>query len=187
MSNVFFASDHHFGHAKMLEFKQADGVTPCRPFDSVDQMDETMIERHNSVVKPKDTCWFLGDVVINRRFLAHVSRLNGRKRLILGNHDIFKNKDYYNAGFEDLHAFKKFDGFVCTHIPVHTDSLGRWGVNVHGHTHNNHMRKIVSFYAKTGEPIYSSDGARDSRYVNVCVEQINYTPISLEDLKKCFD
>ena len=179
--NTFFASDHHFGHANILNFTRRDG-SPVRSFDSVEEMDEAMIERHNAVVRNKDTCWFLGDVVINRRYLALIQRMKGRKRLILGNHDIFKNKDYLNAGFEDLHAFRKFDGFVATHIPVHSDSLGRWGVNVHGHLHTD---RVMYEYDTGLGSTWHADYVRgpDPRYFCVCVEQINYTPISIEDLK----
>lgn len=175
MTNTFFSSDHHLGHANILKFLRSDGVTPLRSFATIEDHDEHLIAQHNSVVGPKDTCWFLGDVVINRRFLHLISRLNGRKRLVLGNHDIFSNKDYYNAGFEDLHSFRKFDGFVCTHIPVHVDSLGRWGVNVHGHTHSNRVM-LMHGDQRTNKV--------DPRYHSVCMEQLdNYVPISLEDLK----
>lgn len=183
MPNTFFASDHHLGHKGMLEFTREDGVTPVRVFDDLDHMNEVMIERHNSVVGPKDTCWFLGDVVINRRFLELIKRFNGRKRLILGNHDIFKNKDYYNAGFEDLHAFRKFDGFVATHIPVHVDSLSTaWAHNVHGHTHTN---RVMSLQDTGMGSTWSIDYALlpDPRYTCVSVEQINYTPISIDELR----
>ena len=185
MPNVFFASDHHMGHANILTFMRNDGVTPLRSFDCIEDHDEHIIRQHNSVVKPSDTCWFLGDVVINRRFLSLISRFNGRKRLVLGNHDIFKNKDYYNAGFEDLHAFRKFDDFVCSHIPVHSDSLGRWGINVHGHVHANHVRLPYGFDNKTNTLKYSDKP--DTRYIPVCMEHLrDYTPISLEDLRKSF-
>jgi calcineurin-like phosphoesterase family protein len=184
MPNTFFASDHHFGHANILTFTNYNG-TPVRTFNSVEDMDEHMIAMHNDTVKPSDTCWFGGDVAINRRFLKHVQRLNGRKRLVLGNHDIFSNKDYINAGFEDLHAFRKFDDFVLTHIPVHPDNLTtRWNVNVHGHTHGNSMRLPRGINAKTGQILYSDK--LDPRFVCVCVEQINYTPISIEDLRAKF-
>lgn len=185
MSNIFFASDHHFGHANIIKFTRRDGITPVRDFTSVEEMDEHMIAQHNKVVGPNDTCWFLGDVVINRRFLSHIPRLNGRLRLILGNHDIFSNKDYIKAGFEDLHAFRKFDGFVATHIPVHSDSLGRWGVNVHGHLHTDRVRLPIGADARTGEVKYGDK--IDPRYYCVCVEQLDdYTPISLEDLRARF-
>jgi calcineurin-like phosphoesterase family protein len=177
MTNTFFASDHHFGHANILNFLRSDG-SPLRSFASIEDHDEHLIAQHNSVVRDKDTCWFLGDVVINRRFLHLISRLNGRKRLVLGNHDIFKNKDYYNAGFEDLHAFRKFDKFACTHIPVHEDSLGRWGVNVHGHVHANRVMIMHNGQRTTKS---------DSRYVPVCMEHLNdYVPIALEDLVASF-
>ncbi len=181
--NTFFASDHHLGHANILKFFQADGVTPLRSFDSTDEMNEHIIAQHNAVVGPKDTCWFLGDVVINRRYLHLISRFNGRKRLVLGNHDIFKNKDYYAAGFEDLHAFKKFDNFVCTHIPVHADSLGRWGVNVHGHTHSNRMKLPIGYDTRTRRVIYGDKP--DPNYISVCMEQLDdYKPISIDEIRE---
>lgn len=184
MPNTFFASDHHLGHANIIKFTDGEG-TRIRPFDSVEDHDEHIIARHNAVVGEKDTCWFGGDVVINRRFLKQISRLNGRKRLILGNHDIFSNKDYINAGFEDLHAFRKFDDFVLTHIPVHADSLGRWGVNVHGHLHANDVKLPYAVDAKTGAVKYSV--RPDPRYVSICMEKLNdFTPIALEDLRAKF-
>lgn len=181
--NTFFASDHHLSHEGMVKFLRRDGFTKLRDFVTTQEMDEHIIAQHNKVVREKDTCWFLGDVVINRRALKLVSRMNGRKRLVLGNHDIFKNKDYFNAGFEDLHAFRKFDGFVTTHIPVHSDSLGRWGINVHGHLHADRVRLPRGVNAKTGELLYSDK--LDPRYYCVCMEQLDdYTPIALEDLRK---
>lgn len=185
MSNTFFWSDTHFGHANILRFTETDGLTPIRSFSCVEEMDEHMIERHNSVVGPKDTSWHLGDVVINRRYLELIKRLNGRKRLILGNHDIFKNKDYYNAGFEDLHAFRKFEGFVATHIPVHAASLSphSWIHNVHGHLHT---RRVMSLQdtgmGSTRDIDYKL--CIDPRYTCVCVEQIDYTPISIDELRR---
>ena len=190
MPNTFFASDHHFDHDNILKFTNYDG-SPVRTFDSVEHMNEHMIQQHNSVVKPGDTCWFGGDVAIKRLGLRHVARLNGRKRLILGNHDIFKNKDYLNAGFEDLHSFRRFknaaggSSFVFTHIPVHSDSLGRWGVNVHGHTHGNCVKLPRGVDAKTGAILYSDKD--DPRYFNVSMERLDdYTPIALEDMRGRF-
>lgn len=182
MPNTFFASDHHFGHANILNFVQHDGK-PCRPFTTLENMHETMIENHNRVVRDQDTVYFLGDVAIPRKGLQFIARLNGKKRLVMGNHDVFvknQNRDYFAAGFDQVSAFKKFDRFVCTHVPVHPDSLGRWGVNVHGHTHNNCMKLARGVDARTGAVVYSDKN--DPRYFNVCVENINYTPISLEEI-----
>ena len=184
MSNVFFASDHHLDHANILNFFKRDGVTPLRPFVDVEDMNETIIENHNRTVGDRDVIYFLGDVSIPRRGLQHVKRMRGRKRLLMGNHDPFvKNfcNDYREAGFEYVEAFHKFDRFVATHIPVHASCLStRWNVNVHGHTHDNVVLLPRGVDARTGEILYSDKP--DPRYINVCMEHINYTPISLEEI-----
>ncbi len=169
----YFASDHHMGHANILKFTTSDGKA-LRTFDSVDDMNEFIIKQHNSIVKPNDSVYFLGDFVINRRYLYLASRFNGKKTLIMGNHDIFDYDDYIKAGFKNLAAFRKFDKFACTHIPVHEDSLGRWGVNVHGHTHSNKVMKMHNGIRTR---------AADPRYISVCMEQLdNYRPISEDEL-----
>ena len=185
MSTRFFCSDHHFDHSNIIKFTRADGCTPVRDFTSVDEMNEHMIERHNSVVKANDVVYFLGDVVIPRRGLRHIARLNGKKRLIMGNHDVFtknQNRDYYEAGFERCSAFHKFDRFVATHIPVNEQQISqRWAANVHGHLHTNSVMLPRGVNAKTGEILYSDK--RDPRYFCVCVEQLDdYRPISMEEI-----
>ena len=142
--NRFVISDHHFGHTNSWEkFKLADG-SPLRPFTSNDEMNETMIERHNAKVKQHDTVYFLGDVVINRKHLQLVKRLNGRKILIRGNHDIFRDEDYREVGFEQIHGVRVFvDKFILSHIPLHPDCVtGRFRVNVHGHLHANQIMRL---------------------------------------------
>ena len=84
--SAFVIADTHWGHAKSLSFDQPDG-SPLRPFSSCEEMDETMVERWNSVVKAKDTVYHLGDVAIPRGGLANLVKCNGRKILIRGNHD----------------------------------------------------------------------------------------------------
>ena len=162
----------------MLRFKREDG-SPLREFACVEDSIEHMIKRHNEVVGPKDTCWFLGDIVINRRYLAQISRFNGRLRVVLGNHDIFKNKDYFNAGFEDLHAFRKFDGFVATHIPVHRDSLRTsWGKNVHGHLHSGRVMTKKRDLWGYPRPVIDPD------YLCVSMEHLDdYRPISIDEVR----
>lgn len=171
MANIFFASDHHFGHANILTFKRADG-TPLREFADVEAMNEHIIECHNSVVRPNDKVYFLGDVVISHKnsALAILARLNGEKVLVKGNHDQC-SAEAYLAYFKDIRGSHQFDGMILTHIPIHPESLARWGLNVHGHLHANVVRMPLSQIP-------------DRRYFNVSMEQINYTPISLEEVKK---
>jgi len=171
MPNRFLISDTHFGHTNTWEKFTVEDGSPLRPFTSTEEMDETMVENWNKTVRPQDTVYHLGDVVIARRHLETVKRLNGRKILIRGNHDIYKDKDYYGAGFEQIHGVRVFvDQFILSHIPLHPDCVSeRFKLNVHGHLHGNR----IMLYNQV-----------DPRYLSVCVEQINYTPISFDDVMK---
>ena len=170
-------SDTHFGHTNSWEkFKLEDG-SPLRPFTSTEEMDETMIERWNAKVKPGDTVYHLGDVVINQKSLHLVSRLNGRKILIRGNHDIFKDKQYRDVGFEQLHGVRVFvDKFILSHIPLHPDCVTeRFKVNVHGHLHAN---EVMQTNALTMGSIF------DPRYLCVSVEHTNYEPLHFDEVEE---
>jgi calcineurin-like phosphoesterase family protein len=181
MPSVFLCSDHHFGHEKTCTvFKKADG-SPLRPFANAEEMNEEMIKRHNEKVRPNDKCYFLGDVVINRKFLNVVGRLNGDKVLIRGNHDIFKLEDYTQC-FRDIRSYHVMNGLILSHVPIHTQQLARFGCNIHGHLHDNRVMKARGVNAVTGEVMYGND--IDPRYFNVSVEQIDFTPILFEDACK---
>jgi len=168
MANIFLISDTHFSHAGVCTFTEADGVTKIRPWTDPDEMDEELVKRWNSVVRPQDKVYHLGDVVIKEKALNIMYRLNGDKVLIRGNHDIFDDKSY-NKHFRSLRGCHVLDGMIMTHIPIHSDSMGRFKVNIHGHLHTNQVML---------------EGKPDPRYFSVCVERIDYTPISLEDIKK---
>jgi calcineurin-like phosphoesterase family protein len=156
----FVISDTHFGHERILGYRPE--------FSTVEEMDEKIVENWNAVVREGDTVYHLGDVCLNRRHLATVKRLNGRKILIKGNHDLFPLKDYLAAGFKDIRACVVVDetaehgGGILTHIPLHASQLVRFGRNIHGHLHTG----IIP------EPWY----------LNVCVEKTGYAPVELYSL-----
>jgi calcineurin-like phosphoesterase family protein len=182
MPSVFLVSDTHFGHTGVCRFTRNDGVTKLRPWDDPDEMDEAMVKAWNERVKPTDKVYHLGDVVINRKALSIMRRLNGDKVLIRGNHDIFKDTDY-REHFRELRAYHVMNGMILSHIPLHSDSLGRFGTNIHGHLHANRVMKPRGVYADTGEVIYSN--YIDPRYHCVCVEQTpDFAPILFEDVLK---
>jgi len=182
MPAVFLVSDTHFGHNGVCHFTHNDGITKLRPWANADDMDEAMVKAWNDRVRPNDKVYHLGDVVINRRALKTLSRLNGDKVLIRGNHDIFRD-DEYREYFRELRAYHVMNGMILSHIPLHTDSLGRFGVNIHGHLHANRVRKMRGFNAKTEEILYSDEP--DVRYHCVCVEQTpDFAPILFEDVIK---
>ena len=181
MPSVFLTSDTHFGHAGVCHFTREDGVTKLRPWTDPAEMDEEMIRRWNDRVRPTDKVYHLGDVVINRRALKTLARLNGDKVLIRGNHDIFRD-DEYREYFRELRAYHVMNGMILSHIPLHEASLGRFGVNIHGHLHSARVKKARGVDAKTGATLYSDK--IDTRYHCVCVEQTDYTPILFEDVIK---
>lgn len=175
MPAVFLTSDTHFGHAGICKFKNYDG-SPVRPWDDVNEMDEEMVKRWNETVRPKDKVYHLGDVVINRRALGIMSRLNGDKVLIKGNHDIFRLEDY-TKHFRDIRAYHVMNGCILSHIPVGKDSIARFGTNIHGHTHGNRVMKTVGVWPFKRKVI-------DNDYFCVCVEQTDFRPILFEDAMK---
>lgn len=181
MPSVFLVSDTHFGHAGVCRFTRDDGVTKLRPWTDPDEMDEEMVKRWNETVKPSDKVYHLGDVVINRKALSIMHRLNGDKVLIRGNHDIFRD-DEYRQHFRELRAYHVMNGMILSHIPVHEESLGRFGVNIHGHLHANRVKKPRGYDVKTGTMLYSNE--IDPRYHCVCVEQTDFRPILFEDVIK---
>ena len=177
MPSVFLVSDTHFGHMGVCKFTRSDGVTKLRPWDSAEEMDEAMVKAWNETVKPSDKVYHLGDVVINRKSLKTLARLNGDKVLIRGNHDIFRD-DEYRLYFRELRAYHVMNGMILSHIPIHEDSLGRFGTNIHGHTHANRIMKSVPASGDYVKQVI------DHRYHCVCVEQTDFRPILFEDVIK---
>lgn len=174
MPAVFLVSDTHFGHLGVCRFMRSDGVTKLRPWDTPEEMDEEMVKRWNETVRPNDKVYHLGDVVINRKALGIMHRLNGDKVLIKGNHDIFKLEDY-TRHFRDIRAYHVMNGCILSHVPLHESNLGRFGVNIHGHTHAHRVMRY---------DIDHDIEAIDPRYHCVCVEQTDFRPILLEDVFK---
>lgn len=168
--NIFLIADLHVGHTNCLTFKTNEG-TPLRPYSTVEEMDAALEANWNSVVRPQDKVYVLGDLVMHKRNLPFFDRVVGEKVLIKGNHDIEK-LSAYTPYFKDIRACHQLDKFILTHIPIHPQSLSRWKGNIHGHLHSN---KVML------------DGVPDPRYICVSVEQINFTPISLEILKKNYE
>jgi calcineurin-like phosphoesterase family protein len=182
----FVISDHHFGHENILKFGRIDG-TPVRPeFSSVEHMNEEMIRRHNQVVGKNDKVYFLGDVAFKATDLhAVMPRLNGRKVLILGNHDKLRMDDYYKY-FKSIYSarYRKDlgpDGVMLCHYPLHIDAnYPNSPICVHGHIHEKEI--TTEIYCDLGQIGPTKKTVPDARYFNVSVERIDYTPISFDYL-----
>lgn len=183
MRDIWVISDTHFGHENILKFKDFNTGKLVRGdhFDNLDHMDESMIDNWNSVVKPGDIVYHLGDVTFGdkERFKKTWSKLNGSKRLCVGNHDDVK---WLSSGgfFAKVSLWRMWPefGLIFSHVPMHINSLYRWAskdelvasyqepelmTNIHGHIHQN--------------------PSPEGPYRCVCVEQINYTPVNIEELR----
>jgi calcineurin-like phosphoesterase family protein len=179
MSDTWLISDTHFGHSNILNFTDSETGELIRGarFSTVEEMNETMIENWNRVVKPGDTVYHLGDVFFGNKdtFRSLWARLTGAKRLILGNHD--DAKFFIRNGLvEKVTVWKEFHeyGLLLSHIPLDPSGLLRHRhniyseekqmlLNVHGHIHQN--------------------PSPTEHHRCVCVEQIDYTPINIEELR----
>lgn len=158
-SKTLVTSDQHFDHTNTISYFK-------RPFRSVKDMNETMIERWNERVDKNDVVLHLGDLMVNpseTRLRNLRKRLNGSITVIMGNHEL-KNatsnaRKLRNAGFEVSMKGIVKNGLVLTHKPVPSSKLKQGMVNVHGHIHNLKNR--------------------DKRHINACVEMTNYYPVNI--------
>lgn len=160
-------ADTHFGHQGVCNFLRDDG-TKLRPFETAHEMNKVLVDNWCSLVHPQDRVYVLGDLALSRKSIDVVGRCTGRKVLVKGNHDHFKLKDYLPY-FDDIRACVTLPGqAILTHIPIHPGSLGRWGLNIHGHTH---QRVVLN---ERGHP--------DPRYFCVSVEQTGFAPCPLDKI-----
>lgn len=153
---IWITSDHHFGHKNIIKYAE-------RPFESVAEMDCQMIRVWNSAVEPDDIVIHLGDFALTSvaRRKEIKDSLNGTVILIGGaSHDHSKYK-MAREGFIVADDKIIIDDLIFTHEPLKEVPHGKW--NVHGHIHEKKT---------TG------------RRINICVEQTNYFPVSLNDVKR---
>lgn len=129
---TWFIADQHFGHRNILEY-EAD----TRPYASIEDHDEDLIKQWNAVVRTSDTVWCLGDFAFGRQALERVGpRLQGRRRLVLGNHDRLPSLAYLEHGFAQLLGCARHRSALLSHIPVDIGQSARFDVNLHGHLHS---------------------------------------------------
>jgi len=155
---IFAIADTHFGHSNIIKYCN-------RPFASVEEMDAALIKNWNETVSNNDIVLHLGDVCVGggkERAKEIISRLNGKKILIMGNHDNWSEEFYRSAGFHTVSRFPiLYDNFfLLSHAPLQLSETTPY-FNYYGHVHN------------------------DNKYVDnatsrcVSVERIGYRPLFL--------
>ncbi len=194
MSNTYFISDTHFHHKNILVYEpsrvkelasylnigegelsnrlekglEGDASLLGSILDSHDRM---IISNWNEVVRGDDTVWFLGDFVCGSKTLAKelAAKLNGRKRMIKGNHDHWNEEFYRSIGFEYVSKYPLIlkERFILSHAPLENCPAPFY--NVFGHIHFEHSQDIPT----NGET-----------HQCVCVERTGFKPVRIEEYDK---
>lgn len=168
MVNIFFTSDTHLGHANIIKYCN-------RPFNSLEEMNNTIIRNWNNIVKPEDTVFFLGDFCfknttggkegegINVTSDSWRKQLNGDIIFIKGNHD--KN----NTNNTKLtSATLKMGGYDMFLVHNPEDYNHKFKINLVGHVHEKWKYKIIN----------------KNLLINVGVDIWDFKPVSFEKLYK---
>ena len=164
MSIVRFIADLHLSHANMAT---------RRGFSTVEEHDEHIIAKWNSVVNKRDVTYILGDVTMEKSSpYPLLDRLNGIKHIVLGNHDRRQDTKKLFDYAESIAGMIQYKGIFLTHCPIHSDELN-YGIvkNIHGHIHDKVVMKMLDGWE-----------VPDERYFCVSCEQVDYLPKSLKDL-----
>lgn len=143
MSEIFFTSDTHFCH-------QPSFLWEPRGFNNIEEMNEALVERWNSVVKPDDEVYHLGDFALNDidAAIPYINHLNGTIRWIIGNHDTDRKRvkivdecpNVWEIGYADLIKYDKKFSIYMSHYPTLTANFddkkfSQHIIALHGHTH----------------------------------------------------
>lgn len=171
----FYISDTHFGHANIIRLCN-------RPFQDVDRMDNTLINNWNNTVSNKDTIYILGDFAFKSKSpIEYLKKLNGKKILILGNHDsdIRKHPENYSKYLDGIHNYleisdtigKETYRVVLFHYPIaEWNGFFRNNIHLYGHVHNN-KKNDSYFIMKNIKNAY-----------NVGADILDFTPRTLKDI-----
>lgn len=194
-------SDTHFGHEAIPRLSG-------RPFDSISEHDEALIENWNSVVGAEDLTFVLGDAFLGNRLAlmrAYLPRMNGRKILVSGNHDKtfagsssgWKHvREYVDAGFEQVMAWgtyklpptspeKKGRKVLLSHFPYDGDHIGTPDRHVGARLRDEGQVLLHGHVHEEWKTRRS--GRAGTLQVNVGVDVWNYTPVSATTLAHLID
>lgn len=186
---IYFISDLHFGHTNVISFDN-------RPFLTIEENNQTIINNWNNVVKEEDDVYILGDISWYNatKTIEIFKQLQGKKHLIIGNHDhkLIKNKELRNL-FCEIIDYKELPiennrGIVLSHypIPCFNKHFHGW-YHLYGHVHNSfewNMMEHVKY-----EMVQLYERPCEMYNVGCMIDYMNYTPRTLSEVlegaKKC--
>ena len=182
MGKTFYIADLHFGHKNCLAYDN-------REFPSIEEHDEYLISRWNSVVGIDDDVWILGDISWHNatKTLKIFNRLNGTKHLCIGNHDsrLLRNQDIRKL-FIEIVDYKEIQltdkiGVVLSHYPIPCFNKHYYGwYHFYGHVHTSFEWNMMKQVKYEMEALY--DKPCNMYNVGCMVPYMNYTPKTFEDI-----
>ena len=174
-TNIWFTSDTHFYHENIIKY--------CyRPFNSVEEMNQSLINNWNNVVKEDDVVFHLGDFAFDK-WKSIIKQLNGKIYLIVGNHDEIK--------YPGHKIFDLFEG-VFNQLYIQIDDqwiyLNHYPFLCYGGSYNNNPVWQLHGHTHSGPNCNGKDACRlkitfPYQY-DVGVDNNNYTPISYNQIKE---
>lgn len=146
--SIYISSDFHLNHNKEFLYKP-------RGCHSIEEMNQMLIDKHNSLVRPQDNVYVLGDICLGgadslAANKALIEQFNGNLHIIQGNHDTARRIDMYETcknvvevlGFAEMLVYRKYH-FYLSHYPTLTSNqdfdkpLKAKVLNLCGHSHIN--------------------------------------------------
>ena len=180
---IRYIADMHFDSADIIAYD-------ARPFDSIEEMNATLIANWNRVVGDDDLTWILGDFCAGdgARWREILSQLKGKKSLILGNHDEPDAVDAVRDLFEDVAEYRESadDGtkVILCHYPIIAFRDHYFGaVHLHGHVHNAFEGNIVANAKRLQKSLYVRDDVCRMTNVGAMMPYMDYTPRTLAELE----
>lgn len=166
----YFSSDWHLQHRNILTYDP-------RPFNTIEEHDETIINNYNSTVKAKDNFYFLGDFAFchdDKKIESYLSRLGGNKFFIRGNHDHTRTRKLFSkyGTYLGEQSKVKIEGqeIVLNHYKMYVwdkKHHGTWHLYGHSHGTAEHFENGKSF--------------------DVGINCSNYFPIEFSTVKNIID
>ena len=195
MRKMYFTSDWHLGHVNIIKFSK-------RPFKDIDHMHRVLINNYNAVVRPEDTCYFLGDMGMTKKDIMRplVEQLNGTKVLLLGNHD--RHRTFMEeCGFDIVLYGAVFniakELVTASHCPLRglyredTSQMkgNNPGDNWYGETKKKHQPFILDNFGQfhLHGHVHSPNRGRskriEGRQIDVGVDANQYRPVSMSQIE----
>lgn len=180
----YFIGDLHFGHKNCIAFDN-------RPFENIEEHNETLIKNWNNTITEDDTVYIIGDIswYSPTKTVEILKKLYGEKRIIVGNHDsrLLKNKNF-RFEFEEITDYKELKledgkGIILCHYPIPCFKNYRHGwYHYYAHVHNSSEYELIQ---KTKKEIEKLSGEVCNMYnVGCMMPYMNYTPRTHEEILK---